>query len=304
MMDNLREILESLGYTLFDFGREYRARPLYRDSDNNTVLKINKKSGWYTDFKLSKSGPLEELIQITLGLKNIDEGKKYLKGKVIYNTDKKTKPKLKTLKVFNSDSLNLLEPDTSYWEKRGVSIDTINFFGGGIAKEGRMKDRYVFPIFNSKRKLIGLSGRLVVDFPSNSKKPKWKHMGNKSEWRYPFQFNLSRIQQSKEVILIESIGDMLSLWENNVRNTMVIFGLDISIPQLNTLIKLDPQRILISLNNDSVNNNAGNYAAEKLSNKLKKYFDFHQVQICLPDKGDFGEMTSEEVGVWKEKCNV
>ena len=46
MMDNLREILESLGYTLFDFGREYRARPLYRDSDNNTVLKINKKSGW------------------------------------------------------------------------------------------------------------------------------------------------------------------------------------------------------------------------------------------------------------------
>tara|TARA_B100000579_G_scaffold426494_1_gene433810 strand:- start:328 stop:1233 length:906 start_codon:yes stop_codon:yes gene_type:complete len=301
-MENLREILESLGYTLFDFGKEYRARPLYRSSDNNTVLKINKNTGWYTDFKLRTSGPLEELVQLTLGLKTPEEGKSYLKGKLVFNKTKRIKPKVKTLKVFDSETLNLLEQDSAYWIGRGVNEEILSLFGGGVAKNGRMKDRYVFPIFSSRQKLIGLSGRSILG--SKDKRPKWKHMGNKSEWRYPFQCNLGIVRQKREIILVESIGDMLSLWQNGVKNVMVIFGLDISVPQLNTLIRLDPQRIIISLNNDSSNNSAGNQAADKLNSKLKKYFDFHQIITCLPDKGDFGEMSSEEIEEWKNKCHV
>ena len=36
------EILTELGYQLKDYGKEFRAKPLYRDSDNDTVLRIYK----------------------------------------------------------------------------------------------------------------------------------------------------------------------------------------------------------------------------------------------------------------------
>ena len=140
-MENLREILESVGYTLFDFGREYRARPLYRDSNNNTVLRISKKTGWFTDYKLGVSGPLEELVKLTLGFKTPEEAKEFLKGKLIFSQGQKPKPKVKTTKTFSANMLNELKDDPSYWLDRGISKDTLDLFGGGVAKEGRMKYR-------------------------------------------------------------------------------------------------------------------------------------------------------------------
>jgi len=115
------------------------------------------------------------------------------------------------------------------------------------------------------------------------------------------QLNYNIIRKKEEVFLIESIGDALSMWDANVKNFMVIFGLDVSIPVLNSLIRMDPKKIYIALNNDSENNNAGNAAAEKLEKKLLKYFDFNQVRVVLPDKNDFGEMDTQEIKEWESK---
>ena len=89
----------------------------------------------------------------------------------------------------------------------------------------------------------------------------------------------SLVEEQKEIILIESVGDMLSLWEAGIKNSMVIFGLDVSVPQLNALIRRDPNKIIISLNNDEKNNSAGNLAAEKLKRKLLKYFDVKRKKV-------------------------
>ena len=93
------------------------------------------------------------------------------------------------------------------------------------------------------------------------------------------------------------------MWDAGVKNIIVIFGLDISLPVLNSLIKIDPQKIYISLNNDAENNSAGNAAAQKLEKKLLKYFDFNQIWVNLPDKNDFGEMSKEEITAWRNKLN-
>ena len=45
----------------------------------------------------------------------------------------------------------------------------------------------------------------------------------------------------KELILIESIGDMLSLWSAGIKNTLVIFGLNLSPSLIGALIKIDPK---------------------------------------------------------------
>lgn len=298
-MENVKEILSNLGYNLKEYSKEYRTRPLYRDSDNENVLVIYKDSGKWIDYKENITGNLQDLVRITLNLPNNSEAKEWITQKVP-NTNSYTvykKPEIKQVKCYSSDILDNLVKDHSFWIKRNISEDTMNLFQGGILKEGRMKGRYVFPILDKEGKLIGVAGRDILN--RNEKlSPKWKLIGDKSNWVYPTQLNLSSLQQSREVFLIESIGDMLSLWESGVKNTIVTFGLNLSLSILNTLLVLNPTKIYISFNNDIDKNQAGNLASEKTKEKLLKHFDKHQIQIKLPSKKDFGEMTREEIKNW------
>lgn len=299
MTQDIKDVLIQIGYTLHDYGKEYRARPIYRDSDNDTVLCINKATGQWIDFKEQISGSFEELVKISLNLKTKEEAKDWIISKHGSSiTIKQEKPLVKGLKTFPKDLLEKLEKNNSYWNGRGIKDETLSPFDGGVASSGKMANRYVFPIFNSKEEIIGLSGRDLTN-DRTGRRPKWKHIGDKSEWKYPLKVNYEIIRQENEVILVESVGDMLSLWQAGVRNTIVTFGLDISVPLLNLLIKLDPNKIYISFNNDELNNSAGNKAADKARKKLVKYFNPQQVGIRLPSKKDFGEMTKEEILQWK-----
>jgi hypothetical protein len=295
---NIYQILTDLGYKLKDCGKEYRARPLYRDSDNDTVLKIYKDTGHWFDFKENISGDFNSLINLTLKLDSIDKAKEWLKDK---NFDlpisiHKDKPLLKQTKKFDIDILNKLKNDQNYWINRGISFDTLIKFNGGVAENGKMKNRYVFPVFDLNNKIIGFSGRDIT----NKSKIKWKHIGEKKDWVYPLFLNKDFFKE-KEVFLVESIGDCLAMWDADIKNAIVTFGLDISISILNFLLRSDFKKINISFNNDLEKNSAGNIASEKGYNKLLRYFDKNQLNIKLPLKKDFGEMTKEEIIEWKTK---
>lgn len=300
MMEEIKEVLTQIGYTLHDNGKEFRARPIYRDSDNDSVLCINKTTGQWIDFKEQISGSFEDLVKISLNLKTKEDAKIWITdryGATIVR--KQERPLVKGLKLFPKELLDNLVKDNSYWINRGVSEETLEVFRGGVSPSGKMANRYVFPIFNSKDEIVGLSGRDLVH-DKNSKRPKWKHLGDKGEWKYPLKANYDILTKCGEVILVESIGDMLALWDAGVKNAIVTFGLDISLPLLNLLIKLDPNKIYLSFNNDAENNFAGNSAATKAHKKLSKYFSPKQLEIRLPFKKDFGEMTNEEISIWNQ----
>ena len=93
---------------------------------------------------------------------------------------------------------------------------------------------------------------------------------------------------------------MLALWESDIKNTMVVFGLNISPSFISLLIKLDPNKIFVSFNDDSDNNSAGNKGVESAVKKLKNYFDPDQIQVAFPMQNDFGDMSQEEILKWKE----
>ena len=280
-----------------DNGREYRMRPIYRDSSNNTSLKVDKKSGRFIDFSANIKGSLTELVKLTLNLKSAQEAQKWVSKKGVLSTESESpsKPEIKHPKTFPSEYLEKLTPNHSYWIKRGIPIETIKPFMGGVAETGRMKGRYVFPIFNSSKSIVGFAGR---DLQSSDKRPKWKHFGEKSKWKYPLHLNYQEIKNRKKVILVESIGDMLSLWAAGYKNSVVLFGVDLSVEMINLLLKVDPDKIFVCLNNDSNSSNAGNFASEKISSKLRKYFDSSQIKIKLPSKNDFGEMSKSEITDW------
>ena len=182
--------------------------------------------------------------------------------------------------------------------------ETLSLLQGGVAEEGRMKNRFVFPVFNSKGVIIGFSGRYISQLRPSSKTPKWKHMGDKKEWKYPLKVNSKILKKLNKAVLVESIGDMLALWEAGIKNTIVVFGLNISTSIINTLISLDPDKIIVALNNDSSYNNAGNIAADKAMNKLRRYFDYSQLSINLPHHGDFGDMTKDDIKLWAEESKI
>jgi 5S rRNA maturation endonuclease (ribonuclease M5) len=295
---NVKEILTSIGYRLRDVGREFRTKPLYRDSDSDNVLSIKKDTGYWYDFKTNQHGSFDKLIKITL---NLDDAKaeEYLKNRNWqYESSGIEKEKLEELKVFPSELLDKLEKDHSYWLTRNINEETVSVFEGGVAKEGRMKDRYVLPIFNSKKQIVGFTGRDLT----GTKKAKWKHLGDKSKWVYPLYFNKKEVLNAKSVILVESVGDMLSLWQSGVKNSAVTFGLDINNSLLNLFIRMDLDTIYISFNNDE--NQAGNQAAKKLYFKLLKFFDKNQIKVALPTKNDFGEMNKEEIQQWLKAKNI
>ena len=305
--NEIENLLSDLGYKLYDRGSYWQSAALYRGGDNPNALQIYKDSGVWKDYVSGGSfAPLALLIKKTIGDKefnklNLDEA--------ITKAAEYTPKELSVIsleKTFSKNDLDNLLPHYSFYNKRGISDDTLLFFKSGMCTSGSMYQRYVFPIFNKFQQVHGVAGR---DMSNASNRPKWKHMGKKTSWAYPLystnsQGNypiLDSILISSEVILVESIGDMLSLYEKGYKNVLVTFGLDISSNLLTILMGLNIQTVHLCFNNDL--NRAGQNAAVKNFLKLLNYFDSSCLNIALPTKNDFGEMSGEDYNYWENKKN-
>ncbi len=70
---------------------------------------------------------------------------------------------------------------------------------------------------------------------------------------------------------------------------------------IKTILGLNPKKIYLSLNNDEVKKDGsipGIDAALKIKSSLSKFFDVNSIEIKLPTKKDFGDMTKEEILIW------
>ena len=130
-------------------------------------------------------------------------------------------------------------------------------------------------------------------------------MGRKSNWLYPVCITsgeslpfLECIQERREIIIVESIGDSLALTQNKFLNHLVVGGLDLSSKQISFLLSHELDQIIIATNNDK--SNVGLHAAIKIFIKLLNYFDINKLRINLPTGNDFGDMQQEGVN-FKEK---
>ena len=300
MSIEIRQILSDLGYhPILETGNELRMRPIYRESDNNTSLCILKNTGRWIDYGTGKTGNFNQLIAVTLGIEEVDSSK-YLSGFGGFNNQTKNDTLSHYIpKSFSMDYIGSYSEDkSSYWGKRGISNETLSLFQAKLCTKGRMYSRTVFPIFNKKDYLVGFSGR---DLTNSDSRPKWKHLGNKSFWIYPYFLNEWDLIEKREVILVESIGDCLSLFEVGIKNVLVTFGIQLSRPLLTKILALDPDKISISLNNDANNNEIGNKAALKIKSNLLNHFDEEQVKIILPKNKDFNEDLLEDKNIIYER---
>jgi DNA primase len=199
------------------------------------------------------------------------------------------KPKIKLDKKIDMKYVTGLMPHFSFYEKRGISPETLNNFECGVCFSGKQSNRFVFVIRNEEGDVIGVVGRDLI-----GGRVKWKKLGDSRKWIFPLA-SLDNAQEEQEVFLVESVGDALALYEISVKNVIVLFGIDLSPKVLNILSTLNLKRIFVSTNNDKEKEkNWGALAAEGIKMKLSKVIDENIIKICLPPNGDWGDMEESQ----------
>jgi hypothetical protein len=214
----------------------------------------------------------------------------------------KEEPRVTMPKSWNLDVLSGLLPNFKYWNDRGISSETCSCFRMGIAVKGTLAGRIVLPIIdkNNPTKLIGFSGRAL----KKEIIPKWKHIGEKNRFLIPAIDE--EITKMESIILVESPGCFLTLFDYKIKNTLCLFGVNITSGIMAYLIKMNPERILIATNNelDSTNGGVGNRAASKIEKQLLQFFNSERIKIALPDLKDFNLMTPEMIKKYKNDYSL
>ena len=266
-MNSYQQSLEKLGYNLQDCGSHWRSRAIYRNGKTNTSLIIYKDSGVWKDFGLdNQAKPFTALVKETLKTEDFKVLKQYY-------------------------------PDTqeTYIANKPKEEKTQKIFQCGYAGGGKMYRRIVFPIYDLDNQIHGFSGRTVIE---GDNIPKWKHMGRKTNWVYPNHLAHEYIDKSGEVILVESIGDCMALYEAGFKNVLMLAGLDISNKMISYLNAFNLERIIISTNNDKTKEvNSGALASVKIASKLSTVFDLSLIKVNPPVNNDFGEMLERDTGM-------
>ena len=107
----IKEVLSELGYSqILDNGREYRMRPLYRESSNNSSLSVKKDTGYFNDWGVGEKGSFQRLVQIHLKVTTI-EASNWIRNKGLNQTrtNEDNKPKIKEARKFNKESLKHIQ---------------------------------------------------------------------------------------------------------------------------------------------------------------------------------------------------
>lgn len=205
--------------------------------------------------------------------------------------------KVRKDKIYQENCLKRLFK-TDFYLKRGFQQSTLDFFEHGKAESGSMFNRIVFPIRDEKGFIRGFSGRWsgkevevngkTVCYNINGKEvPKWKHTSfNKGDYLY--NFYRAKEFSSEEIILVESIGNVMRWYDCGFKNCVASLGTAFTTKQ-SSLILSSTRRVILAGDNDE----AGLKAQNKRIKMLEQYTN---VQTILPPVGkDWAELSNQEV---------
>lgn len=290
------EFLQNQGYKLVNLGKEVRTSAKYRGGNNPSSLAICTRTGKWIDWGVPDThGKAEDLVKIITGEIRDFGG---------WNADIEVDTeKFKPMKKSNNEVLEALLPDWPLFTKRGISDKTMKTFEAGLCMSGKLRKRVIFPIRNrnNHEEIIGLAGRWFAEKPPDGTAP-WKILGPKKD--FIFGCNVYIDAPSDTVIIVESIGDALRLFDNGIHHVYPIFGLKLSEKLLLYILSLSPKNIIIATNNEPDNDSQGNKAAQKIFLKLRNFFDERKIIIFLPFAKDFGEMDTFSVKKWNEQLQI
>jgi 5S rRNA maturation endonuclease (ribonuclease M5) len=213
-------------------------------------------------------------------------------------------------KITRKEIIKSIDIPAKYYLERNYSEEILKKYDIGLCTnpDRPMHNRVVVPIYDNEYKyMIACTGRsifekcseckshhhLLDDCPSDDKlwlHSKWRHSKDfKSQnCLYNFWFAKKFILQTQTAIIVESPGNVWRLEENDIHNSIAIFGSSLSDRQKILLDSSGAMNLIILTDVDE----AGKKAAEQIRNKCKNTYRIFVPKIS---KNDVGEMTKEEI---------
>lgn len=197
---------------------------------------------------------------------------------------------------------------SDYFIGRGFSKEILDKYDVGDCNNANkeMYNRAVVPVYDIDHKyMVGCTGRSIFEkcdnckgFHSGScpnkddiwKYSKWKHnTGFKTqEHLYNYWYAKKYIMNSGVVILVESPGNVWKLEENNIHNSVALFGSNLTDRQKTILDMSGAMTIITIMDNDD----AGKKASKGIHDKCHKTYNIKNIIIS---KNDIAEMTAQEI---------
>lgn len=210
-----------------------------------------------------------------------------------------------------------------YFMDRGFSKEILDKYDVGLCDNPKkeMYNRAVAPIYDIKYEyIVGCTGRSIFEQCSNCKcyhseqiecpekenrwkYPKWKHNTDfKSQnYLYNYWFAKEYISKNNTVILVESPGNVWKLEENNIHNSVAMFGSSLSDRQKILLDSSGAMNLVILTDNDE----AGIKAADQIQNKCKNTYRIFRPTISSNDVGDMNsDQIEKEIKLYLQERNL
>lgn len=234
-----------------------------------------------------------------------DRDKKSFTNVINYISDQKES---KNSYITRNQIIRSIEIPANYYIQRNYSEEILRKYDAGLCSKPYkpMSNRVVVPIYDNDYKyMVGCSGRSIFEkcchcncyhnheCPDPDKRwlfPKWKHSAEfKSQnYLYNLWFAKKYILDTQTVIVVESPGNVWRLEENNIHNSVAIFGSSISDRQKMLLDSSGAMNIIILTDNDD----AGRKAANQIQQKCKNTY---RVFIPTISENDVGDMSREQI---------
>lgn len=189
--------------------------------------------------------------------------------------------------IKREDVIKNLEIPSKYFLSRGFKQSTLELFDVGDCNNPtkEMNGRAVVPIYDENYNYVGCVGRDIYDTDDR----KWKNSkGLKKNILYGYNISQKDIERTKTIILVEGQGDVWKLYENNIRNAVGIFGVDISDDQLFFLDSLCLENMVILTDMDD----PGRKAVQSIKNKCGRRFNYY---VPTFEEKDVGSMTDKQI---------
>lgn len=150
---------------------------------------------------------------------------------------------------------------TNYLLSKGVEKDVLLTLGlSSQGKKGKLYDKFrnrvMFPIINTSKKVIGFGGRVInkKDAPkylNSMESPVFKKKDN----LYALNLAQNKIREKKEIILVEGYMDVISLFQAGIDNVCASLGTALTYDQ-GKLIKKYTKNVILCYDFDTAGINA------------------------------------------------
>ncbi|WP_342562436.1 DNA primase [Paenibacillus sp. FSL R7-0345] len=151
-----------------------------------------------------------------------------------------------------------------FLEKRGFDLAEMEK-GGLLSARGegkgyidRFRGRIIFPIANRMGKVVAFAGRILGDGQPKYLNSAESRIFNKSRILYNLHQSKASIRKTRQIVLFEGYGDVISAWEAGVHNGVATMGTSLTESHV-ALMKSLGDEIILSYDGDK----AGQAAALK-----------------------------------------